>query len=70
MRTVTIDRLLAILIVAMTVTGLVSLRFGSASGSWLFVMHGLLAGTLAALVVLKLRSSLPKAVQEIGRAHV
>jgi hypothetical protein len=62
MRAVTLDRLLAILIVAMVATGLISLRFGSPNGSWLFVAHGVIAGVLAVAVALKLRTSVPRAV--------
>jgi hypothetical protein len=65
MPSATLDRLLAVLVLAMTVTGLVSLRFGSASGSWLFVIHGVLAGALAMAVGLKLLGSVPKAI--LGR---
>ena len=58
-----IDRLLAILVVAMAATGLMSLRFGFAGGAWLFVVHGVLAGALTIAVGLKLRTSVPRAVR-------
>lgn len=63
MSTASIDRLLAVLIVAMAVTGLASLRAGTPSTGWLFVLHGVLAGALAAAVAVKLRRSLPRAVR-------
>ena len=63
MTNATLDRLLAILVLAMAATGLASLRFGSPEGGWLFVLHGLLGGCLAAAVVLKLRRSLPAAIR-------
>jgi Oxidoreductase molybdopterin binding domain len=62
MRGASLDRLLAVLVVAMAATGLVSLRFGSPTGSWLFIIHGVLAGALAVAVALKLHASLPKAI--------
>ena len=62
MRAATLDRLLAILVVAMVATELVSLRFGSPSGWWLFVVHGMIAGVLAVAVAMKLHSSIPRAV--------
>ena len=63
MTTATLDRLLAILIVAMAATGLHSLRAGTPSTGWLFVLHGVLAGVLLAAVGLKVRRSLPRAVR-------
>ncbi len=57
-----LDRWLAVLVVAMAVTGLLTLRAGSPETGWLFVAHGLLAGALAAAVVLKVRSSVRRAV--------
>jgi hypothetical protein len=62
MSTATLDRLLAILIGAQLVTGLLTLRAGSSPAAALFVVHGLLGGALAAAVVLKLRRSLPRAI--------
>lgn len=63
MTNATLDRLLAVLVLAMAATGLASLRVGSPDGAWLFVLHGLLGGCLAAAVVLKLRRSVPAAVR-------
>src|SRR5919197_2212442 len=62
MRPATLDRLLAILIVAVASTGGLSLRFGSPAGAWLFVTHDVLAGVLAVAVGLKLRSSVRRAI--------
>ena len=56
-----LDRLLAILVAALLVTGLVSLRAGSPPTAPLFVLHGMLAGSLLAAVALKLRRSAPRA---------
>jgi len=63
MSTPAIDRLLAVLIVAMAATGLATLRAGHPSGAWLYVVHGLLAGGLAGIVLLKLRRSVPAAIR-------
>jgi hypothetical protein len=60
--TAAIDRLLAVLVVALAVTGLISLRMGSPGDAWLFVLHGLLAGCLAATTGWKLVRSLPRAI--------
>jgi MFS family permease len=57
-----LDRLLAILVAAQLVTGLLSLRAGSPPTAALFVLHGLLGGTLLVAVTLKLRRSVPAAV--------
>jgi hypothetical protein len=62
MRPASADRLLALLVLGMVVTGLATLRVGAPSGSWIFVLHGLLAGALAAAVAMKLRASVPRAV--------
>jgi DMSO/TMAO reductase YedYZ molybdopterin-dependent catalytic subunit len=58
----TLDRLLAVLVVAMAATGLLSLRTGAATQGWLFVAHGFLAGVLAVAVGLKLAGSVPRAI--------
>lgn len=57
-----IDRLLAVLVVALAATGLISLRVGAPDGAWLFVLHGLFAAALAVTVARKVARSLPKAV--------
>jgi DMSO/TMAO reductase YedYZ molybdopterin-dependent catalytic subunit len=62
MSTATLDRVLAVLIGAQLVTGLLSLRAGSPPTAPLFVAHGLLGGALALAIVLKVRRSLPRAV--------
>jgi DMSO/TMAO reductase YedYZ molybdopterin-dependent catalytic subunit len=56
-----LDRLLAVLVAALLVTGLLSLRAGSPPTAPVFVLHGVLAGSLLAAVVLKLRRSVPRA---------
>jgi DMSO/TMAO reductase YedYZ molybdopterin-dependent catalytic subunit len=63
MTNATLDRILAFLVFAMAVTGLLSLRAGSPAGAWVFVLHGLLGGSLAAAVALKIRRSVPRAVR-------
>jgi DMSO/TMAO reductase YedYZ molybdopterin-dependent catalytic subunit len=62
MRSATLDRLLAVLVAAMVATGLLTLRTGAPSGSWLFVAHAVLAGALALAITLKLRASVGRAV--------
>jgi hypothetical protein len=59
----TLDRVLAGLVLAMAATGLLTLRAGTPDTGWLYSLHGILAGALAAATVLKLRRSLPKAVE-------
>jgi hypothetical protein len=72
MTSAALDRLLAVLVTAMAVTGLVSLRFGSPDGGWLFVLHGIIGGTLVGAVALKLRRSVPAAIRRgsVGRLAV
>ena len=62
MRAASLDRLLALLVVAMVVTGVATLRIGAPSGSWVFVLHAVLAGALGAAVAMKLHASVPRAV--------
>jgi DMSO/TMAO reductase YedYZ molybdopterin-dependent catalytic subunit len=58
-----LDRLLAVLIVALATTGLISLRMGAPGDAWLFGLHGLLAAALAIAAGLKVAGSLPRAVR-------
>jgi hypothetical protein len=62
MTTATLDRLLAVLVVTLAASGLLSLRAGAPGQGWVFVVHGVVAGMLAVAVVLKVRRSLPRAV--------
>ena len=62
----TLDRVLALLVVGIAATGLLSLKAGGPAASWVFVLHGLLGGALVAATVWKLRRSVPRAV-ESGR---
>ncbi|HEX9635468.1 MAG TPA: molybdopterin-dependent oxidoreductase [Candidatus Limnocylindria bacterium] len=62
MSTATLDRVLAVLIGAQLLTGLLSLRAGSPPTAPLFVAHGLLGGALGLAIVLKVRRSVPRAV--------
>jgi len=62
MSTASIDRALAVLVVAMATTGLLSLRAGHPEQGWLFVVHGLLAGALALTVAVKISRSVPRAL--------
>jgi hypothetical protein len=57
-----LDRLLAVLVAAQLVTGLLSLRAGSPPTAPLFVLHGLLAGALLLAVAMKLGRSVPRAI--------
>jgi hypothetical protein len=58
-----LDRLLAVLVVALAATGLVSLRMGAPGDAWLFALHGALGGALAIVVSWKVGQSLPRAVR-------
>ncbi|MFL5779104.1 MAG: molybdopterin-dependent oxidoreductase [Chloroflexota bacterium] len=62
MTNATLDRVLAVLVVAAVVSGAVALRAGAPSESWLYVTHGVFAGSLAIAVIEKLRRSLPRAI--------
>jgi Oxidoreductase molybdopterin binding domain len=63
MSSAAVDRALAVLVVALAATGLISLRAGNADEGWLFLVHGLLAGALALAVARKLGASVPRAVR-------
>ena len=63
MTSAALDRLLAVLVVALAVTGLVSLRMGASSDAWLFALHGILGGALAITVAWKIGGSLPRAIR-------
>ena len=63
MSSAALDRLLAVLVVALVGSGLVSLRFGAPGGGWLFVAHAILAGFLAGATIVKLRRSVPRSVR-------
>jgi molybdopterin-dependent oxidoreductase-like protein protein len=65
MSTANLDRLLAMLIAALALSGLATLLAGSPDDAWRFVLHDLLAGALAVTVAVKVGRSLPRAV----RAH-
>src|SRR5690242_12541896 len=62
MSSATLDRVLAVLVVALAATGLLTLHSGDPADGWVFVLHDLLAGALALAVALKLRSSVPRAI--------
>lgn len=59
----TLDRVLAVLVVGMAATGLLTLRAGTPETGWVYVVHGVLAGALLAATVAKLRRSVPRAVR-------
>lgn len=59
----TLDRVLAVLVVALAATGLLSLRAGTADTAWVFTLHAVLGGSLLAATVVKLRRSVPPAVR-------
>jgi hypothetical protein len=56
-----LDRLLAVLVVAMAATGLLTLRAGTPDTGWLYTLHDILAGSLLLTVMVKVRRSAPKA---------
>jgi hypothetical protein len=58
-----LDRLLAMLVAAQLLTGLLSLRAGSPPTAPLFVVHGILGGALLVAVALKLRRAVGPAVR-------
>jgi hypothetical protein len=58
----TLDRVLAVLVIGLAGTGLLSLKAGSPGSGWVFTLHGLLGGALLAATVWKLRRSGPRAV--------
>jgi len=62
MSSASLDRLLAVLVVLMAATGLLTLRAGRPDDAWLFVAHGIGAGVLTVAVALKIRRSVPRAV--------
>lgn len=59
MSTAALDRVLAVLLAAIGLTGLASLWAGSSATAALFVVHGALGGALLAASLLKLHRSLP-----------
>src|ERR671924_526450 len=63
MRAASLDRLLALLVVAQLITGLLTLRAGTPATAPLFATHGILAGALAAAIGLKIWRSAPPAVR-------
>jgi Oxidoreductase molybdopterin binding domain len=63
MRVATLDRLLAVLVVAIAATGLLALKSGAPPSEWVFTVHGLLGGALLAATVLKIRRSVPPAIR-------
>ena len=62
MTTAALDRLLALLVIAMALTGLATLRAGAPDAAWVYLLHGLGAGALGAAIVVKVRRSLRPAV--------
>ena len=61
----TLDRVLAVLVVLMAATGLLSLRAGAADTAWVFTLHAVLGGSLLAATLVKLRRSIPKATAPV-----
>lgn len=59
----TLDRVLAVLVVGMAATGLLTLRAGTPETGWVYVVHGVMAGALLAATIMKLRRSVPRAVR-------
>lgn len=65
-----LDRLLALLLVGIGATGLLSLTSGAPSAAWVFVAHDVLAVTLAAASVVKVARAVPGAVRARRRARL
>ena len=65
-----LDRLLAVLIVAVLLSGVLTWRAGSADTWWLYAFHGLAAGVLLAASLVKLRRSLPRSCFAAGRSRL
>jgi hypothetical protein len=63
MRTATLDRVLAVLVVAMAGTGLLALKSGGLDAAWVFTIHGLIGGALLLATLLKAQRSLPAAIR-------
>ncbi len=63
MRTATLDRVLAVLVVSMAGTGLLALKSGGLDAAWVFTIHGLIGGALLLATLLKARRSLPPAIR-------
>ena len=63
MTSAALDRLLAVLVLALASSGLVSLRMGASADAWLFALHGILGGALAVTVAWKIGTSLPRAIR-------
>lgn len=63
MRTATLDRILAVLVIVMVGTGLLALKSGAIGASWVFAIHGLVGGALLLATLLKARRSLPPAIR-------
>lgn len=63
MTSTALDRLLAVLVVALASTGLASLRMGASADAWLFALHGVLAGALAVTAAWKVGGSMPRAIR-------
>lgn len=57
-----LDRILAVLVIALAGTGFLSLRAGTPASAWVFTVHGLLGGALLAATVWKLWRSGPRAI--------
>ncbi|HEY6058402.1 MAG TPA: molybdopterin-dependent oxidoreductase [Candidatus Limnocylindrales bacterium] len=68
MSNASLDRLLALLVMTMVVTGLATLRAGTADLAWLFSLHGLAAAALLVGVALKLSRSVPRSVAHAARS--
>lgn len=62
MTDVTLDRLLAVLLVLVIGTGPLTWRAGSPGDGWVYIVHGALSGVLLVVTLVKLWRSLPRAV--------
>jgi len=70
MRTATLDRILAVLVVAMAGSGMLALKAGSPDATWVFMIHSLSGGALLVATLLKAKRSLPPAIRARHTAAV
>lgn len=70
MSSASLDRGLAVLLVATAATGLLTLRAGGPGLAWVFVAHGLVGMVLLVSIALKLRGSMPRAVRAGHRGRL
>jgi DMSO/TMAO reductase YedYZ molybdopterin-dependent catalytic subunit len=70
MSSAALNRLLALLLAAAALTGVLTLRAGAGDLAWVFISHGLVGGVLLAVAIAKLRASIPRAVRAGDRTRI